>query len=218
MKNLILTLAVLVSATTIANAQSAKYIAVMQKNVDVVDSFVKQDMAALASTFKRIGDAEKTQGLPYYYAALSKMFQTYTMPKRDPKVLGVLCNEIDSLIDKAIALGFNNSETKVLQGMVLTTRMDVEPSRFMEYGPGSTAKFKEAMALDSTNPRAVLQLAIGTFFTPEQFGGGKAKAEKLAAKAEALFATFKPASSIHPVWGRSTLYGFLMPMFAKKEN
>jgi hypothetical protein len=38
--------------------------------------------------------------------------------------------------------------------------------------------------------------------TPEAFGGGKANAKKQFEKALELYKTFKPASPLHPDWGK----------------
>ncbi len=43
----------------------------MKKNLALFDSAkTTADYQTLANTFERIGDAEKTQWLPYYYAGL----------------------------------------------------------------------------------------------------------------------------------------------------
>src|ERR1700733_2370652 len=53
-------------------AQSEKYAASMQTNLALFDSAKKyEDFNKMANNFERIGDAEKTQWLPYYYAALA---------------------------------------------------------------------------------------------------------------------------------------------------
>ncbi|RYG51002.1 MAG: hypothetical protein EOO01_09435, partial [Chitinophagaceae bacterium] len=50
-------------------AQSEKYNEAMQKNLSRFDSVkTTAEFQALAATFERIGDAEKTEWLPYYYA------------------------------------------------------------------------------------------------------------------------------------------------------
>src|ERR1700679_632606 len=56
-----------------SQAQSDKYVQTMQKNITLLDSAKTIDqLTSLAATFDRIGDAEKTQWLPYYYAALAQ--------------------------------------------------------------------------------------------------------------------------------------------------
>ncbi len=71
MKKALLALSLLVTLAT--GAQSDKYTQMMQKNIALLDSAKSiDDLQSLASTFDRIGDAEKTRWLPYYYAALAQ--------------------------------------------------------------------------------------------------------------------------------------------------
>ncbi|HZH37826.1 MAG TPA: hypothetical protein VEX65_11150, partial [Flavisolibacter sp.] len=69
MKKVLFSLSLLVSFTFVAVAQSAKYMGAMQEKIAAVDSVrSEQGLLDLSATFERIGDAEKTQWLPYYYA------------------------------------------------------------------------------------------------------------------------------------------------------
>ena len=46
----------------------------MKKNISMLDSaFQKGNFAELSNNFERIGDAEKTQWLPHYYASLFQL-------------------------------------------------------------------------------------------------------------------------------------------------
>ena len=55
-----------------AYSQSEKYVAAMQKTLTLFDSAkTVEDFTTMANNFERIGDAEKTQWLPYYYAGLA---------------------------------------------------------------------------------------------------------------------------------------------------
>ena len=70
MKKMIFSLVMLVSIT--AMAQSDKYEAAMKKNLAQFDSMkTTADYQSLSAAFERIGDAEKTQWLPYYFSALA---------------------------------------------------------------------------------------------------------------------------------------------------
>ena len=53
-------------------AQPDKYVEAMKKNLAQLDAGkTSADFQAAANAFERIGDAEKTQWLPYYYAGLA---------------------------------------------------------------------------------------------------------------------------------------------------
>src|ERR1700761_6748252 len=71
MKKMILALVLFASLT--AGAQTDKYTQSMQANISQLDSGNSIDkLQSLAAAFERIGDAEKTKWLPYYYAALAQ--------------------------------------------------------------------------------------------------------------------------------------------------
>ena len=64
-------------------AQSDKYVEAMQKNISLLDAAkTTQDFQTAANAFERIGEAEKTQWLPYYYAGLS-LARAGWMDRRD---------------------------------------------------------------------------------------------------------------------------------------
>ncbi|MEO9211038.1 MAG: hypothetical protein ABI208_08065 [Ginsengibacter sp.] len=192
--------------TVITFAQSEKYISNMKKNIAQLDSNYSTEMA---NSFVRIGDAEKTQWLPYYYAAYCYVMQAYT--GKDNSVKDALAEKANTLINQASTiLGKDNSEIAVIRSMISTTHLMVDPqSRFMTYGPEASSHSEDAQSLDSTNPRPVLLEAQMKFYTPEAFGGGKDVAKVLFDKAALLFANFKPVTEISPVWGKSTLDYFL---------
>src|SRR5215210_2127010 len=58
--------------TTVSFAQSDKFQKAMEANIALLDSAkTSADLTNVAANFERIGDAEKTQWLPYYYAGLA---------------------------------------------------------------------------------------------------------------------------------------------------
>jgi len=73
MKKVIILSFVLVNTFFAAFSQSDKFNAAMGSTLQQLGTAkTPEDMAAVAAKFERIGDAEKTQWLPYYYAAMVK--------------------------------------------------------------------------------------------------------------------------------------------------
>ena len=209
MKKLVLFAAV-ICFSSVTFAQSDKYISAMKANIALMDSMmVKANGAELANNFERIANAEKTQWLPYYYAALATVSGAYT--EKDNTKKDALADKAQQLIDKAEAiLGKENSETDVIKSMIATAHMMVDPqTRYMTYGPASSAFIGKSKSLDSTNPRPVLLEAQSKFFTPEAYGGGKAAAKEYFDKANALNEKFKPETELSPNWGKNSLQYFL---------
>ena len=81
MKTIIAAIALLAAVSV--NAQSDKYADAMKKNLSMFDSAkTTLDYQNLSSAFERIGDAEKTQWLPYYYAGLALTTAGWVDPNR----------------------------------------------------------------------------------------------------------------------------------------
>jgi hypothetical protein len=75
----------------------------------------------------------------------------------------------------------------------------------MTYGPQAAEALETAKKLDANNPRVYLLEGQDKYYTPEQYGGSKEEAKVLFEKSKQLFESFKPASSIHPDWGKGTV-------------
>ncbi|MEO8861936.1 MAG: hypothetical protein ABI358_10965 [Ginsengibacter sp.] len=209
MKKVFLIAAIICFASSIF-AQSDKYKDAMKTNIALLDSIMGNGNGIeLANKFERIGDAEKTQWLPYYYAAYSTITQAYA--EKDNSKKDAMADKAQQLLDKAETInGKENSETDVIKSMIATTHMTVDPqSRYMTYGPAITAALDKSKSLDPTNPRPVLIEAENTFFTPEAYGGGKDAAKKLFDQAKTLNDNFKPETDLSPNWGKTAINYFL---------
>lgn len=180
-------------------AQSDKFTASMQKNLVLLDSAkTTADLENVSNAFVRIGDAEKTQWLPYYYAALAQTRIGWTDKKVDADQLA---EKVRALVAKAEAIE-KNAELCTITNMAATQQMLVDPqSRWQTYGAEASSALEDGMKLDPNNPRLYYLQAMSVYGTPEQFGGGKQKAKPLFEKAVALFKTFtlKP---LYPNWGQ----------------
>jgi tetratricopeptide (TPR) repeat protein len=181
-------------------AQSEKYIAAMEKNLHMFDTAAKTtaDYLTLANNFERIGDAEKTQWLPYYYAGLALANAGWADPALEKDANST---RINTFCDKAEALD-KNSEIYVLRNMSATQQMLVDPqTRYMTYGVKAKDYLDIAIKLNPDNPRIYYLQGESLFGTPAAFGGGKDKAKPLFEKALALYKVDKP-KPMWPNWGK----------------
>ena len=139
-------------------------------------------MKDLSNSFERIGDAEKTQWLPYYYAALAEVNAAYLVPGKQgmAETTDPMADRAELLINKADALSKDNSEIYVVKKMIATLRMMADPmNRYMQYGPQAQQALETAKKLNPENPRIYLLEGEDKFFTPEQYGGSKTEAKAL---------------------------------------
>ncbi len=199
-------------------AQSEKYHNAMLQKVQAMDTTHNIDnIKDLAGAFERIGDAEKTQWLPYYYAALAQVNTGYmlSMGKMGGMAdqLDPIADKADAMLSKAEALSDNNSEIFIVKKMIATLRMMADPmNRYMTYGPQAQEALETAKKLNPENPRVYLLEAQDKFYTPEQYGGSKEEAKKLFEQAGKKYDTFKPASDIDPNWGRGIMQYIMSQM------
>jgi len=194
-------------------AQSEKFVKAMEPKVMAVDTTHSPDgLKELANAFERIADAEKTQWLPYYYAALAHINAGLmsSMSGPDASITDPIADKAEALLNKAEALSKDNSEIYVVKKQIATLRMMADPmSRYMTYGPAAAQALEMAKKLNPENPRVYLLEGQDKFYTPEQFGGSKTEAKKLFEEAMKKHEAFKPESSIHPVWGKSQIQYFM---------
>jgi len=185
-------------------AQSEKYTAAMKANLFALDTSFKNpaNLLAMANNFERIASAEKNQWLPYYYAAYCQV--NYGFFEQDKTKVDAIANKAGELISKADALNPNNSEISCIKSMIATCHLMVNPmQRYMEYGQESADHMDAAIKQDPSNPRPYLLKGQNLKFTPAEFGGGCSTAKPELQTALDKFAAFKPASELHPNWGKA---------------
>jgi hypothetical protein len=180
------------------HAQSDRYVAAMKANLALFDSAkTTQQFQTMANTFERIGDAEKTQWLPYYYAALALLSPGWTDTKIDKDANS---QRVTALCDKAEAIE-KNAEIYSLRNMAATQQMLVDPqNRWATYGVQASTALQEGLKLDPDNPRLYYLQGQSIFGTPVAFGGGKDKAKPIFEKSIELFKKAHP-KPLYPDWG-----------------
>ena len=160
---------------TASFAQNEKYVKAMEPKVSMLDTNNGVEVLKdLANTFERIGNAEKTQWEPYYYAAYcTVMAGTLSMPQDGS--FGDNSAIADPMADKA-----DNSEIYCVIKMIHSLRMLGNPmARFMSEGAKASEALGKAKSLNENNPRVYILEAQDKYYTPEQFGGSKDDAQKL---------------------------------------
>ncbi len=195
--------AVTLLLSTLVFAQSEKFTTAMKKNLAALDSSFKSppNLLIVANNFERIASAEKSQWLPYYYAAFCQV--NYGFIQQDKSKTDGYADKAAELIAKADSLSPNNSEISCIKSMIASCHMMVDPAqRWMEYGKESSSNLEAAISQDPNNPRPYYLKGQGLRYTPEQFGGGCKTAKPELQSALDKYAVFKPSSELAPDWGR----------------
>ena len=124
--------------------------------------------------------------------------------------------EVEQAIEWMDEMKNKNSEDYALLSMLQGFSLQFKGMRAMFIGPKAKKNAQIAIALDSTNPRAYYVYASNDFYTPEQYGGGKA-AEKYLKKAISLPAQKVPNNYL-PSWGIEEAYELLIRLYIKKRK
>jgi len=170
-----------------------------------------EELQALANDFQRIADKEKDKWQPSYYTALAYIQKGRSqMQSGNNQALEEMADQAQKFVDAAEAMEKNNSEIHLLQKMIYSLKMMVNPmERFRTFGGKAEEELKKAEQLDPANPRVTLIKAEDVYYTPEQFGGSKTKGMELFKTAMEKFSTFKPKSALDPNWGKTEAQYFL---------
>ncbi len=194
-----------------AFSQTAYEKVMTEKITKISQTKTSEEFTALANDFVRIGEKEKTQWLPYYYAAFTTIQKGRAMMMGGKTSdLDPVADEAQKFLDKSIALNSENAENYILQKMIHSLKMMVDPmTRFMTEGNLATQALQKAEKLDPQNPRITLLKAEDTYYTPEQFGGSKTKGLELFQKSQEQFNAYTQKSSLDPNWGKDEAENFL---------
>ncbi|MDD4646364.1 MAG: hypothetical protein PHY99_10300 [Bacteroidales bacterium] len=170
MKKLILTIAIL-SVVLAGRSQSKEFTTAMSEGLT---QFAKcktiDDYQALGNRFSLIANAEKAEWLPLYYHAHCYILMSF-MESADATKKDSYLDVAEKSISKMIELAPKESEVYVLQSMMYSARLVVNPmERGQEYGGLIMQSIGIARGLDSTNPRAKFMKLKSDMGTAEFFG------------------------------------------------
>ncbi|AWV97821.1 hypothetical protein [Arcticibacterium luteifluviistationis] len=192
-----------------ASAQKPAYEKTMTDLVSKIQQTqFNESLQPLTNKMDRIAAAETEEWLPAYWVAYGQAMESFR--KQDSGEKDQLLELAEKSLAKAEAISPENDEIEVLKAQIASARLSVDPmNRFQTYGP----KFGSALALaekiNPTNPRVVYLKAMNAFYTPENFGGGKAIAKPLFEQAIDKYSKFEQKSVIHPSWGKMESEYFL---------
>lgn len=184
-------------------AQSnSKFEKTMVKQIDLLDKAkAGTDFVNAANAFERIANAETKEWLPLYYQAYALVLSSND-EKDNVKKDAVLDKALE-IANKADKLSPDNSEIVTLQSWITSMKIGIDPAtRGQKLGMEAGMLTAHAIELNPENPRPYFLQGTGLLFTPEQFGGGKAKALPVLEKAIEKFNAFKPANAMIPNWGK----------------
>ena len=190
-----------------AQAQDA-YEQQLQETVTKLDNAITvKNYQQLATDFASIANGQKTNWLPWYYAALcnAKIGWLY---ENDGDLIEPFAKKADGQIKKALSLLDTAKQKKELSevycvmSMVNRANVFINPMTYgRQYGPAASQYTKMAKQVNPENPRAIYLEGWEKYKTPKMWGGDKKKAkELLELAAKQLESQQEPGN--YPDWGK----------------
>ena len=166
-----------------------------------------KDYQQLTTVFERIADAQKTQWLPYYYAAFINA-KIGWLKQDDPDNIEQFADKAEEEIKKARALLDTSTQKEELSevysvlSMLNQARVFINPQTYgPKYGPAAHQYMKLSEAANPGNPRMLYLEGWQKFATPKMWGGDKTKAKELLTAAKQKLES-NSSSGIEPRWGK----------------
>src|SRR5690606_21572266 len=110
-----------------------------------------------------------------------------------------LLNDLKNSLEAETQANPDNAEAWALMASTYGMLSSMEPEKAMDYGSKAGSAEGRALATGPANPMVLLLIGINKFYTPEQWGGGKAAALKLFDRAIAAY----EAGAIERTWGHA---------------
>lgn len=175
-------------------------------NMDSVQNL--SGMMKVSAQFDMIAAKWENEWCTNYYAAYAKIIASFIV--QDIKKKDLFLDEAEKYFEKIKAIDSQNDETWVLAALITNARISVDgQNRGMQYGGIFNQYIEKAEKINPDNPRIHYLKGTSLFYTPEMYGGGKAKAKPYFEKAKELFSKEKKSSVLKPVWGEKQNLDFL---------
>lgn len=149
---------------------------------------------------------KKLVPLAHYYLGLVEYRKMSKVFDKNPAAAVPHIDAAISHLKKALASDSEFGDARALLSNCMGWKISTDASLTMKLGPQSAMEMQRAQASSPESPRVWYLAALSQYHTPEQWGGGKKKALAGFKKAAKLFESQKPASKLHPTWGRAELH------------
>ena len=208
MKKAILVITAITMMYVTTHAQDA-YTKQMQATVGKLDNAnAVRDYEQLTNDFLRIADVQKTQWLPYYYAAFCNAKIGWLKQNNDPDNIEPFANKAEGEIKKAQSLIDTVQQKKELSEiycvlmMLNQARVFINPETYgPRYGRQAFNYIQLAKQANPNNPRMLYLLGWQKFATPKMWGGDKALAKQFLTEATQK-SVAQSSNGIEPHWGK----------------
>lgn len=193
-----------------------------KKNLkSATNKFDEKSLLKVRGEFERILQLKKHQWLIHYYLAYIDYNLAMTGMRGEERDMGKIKKYNLSgfeQLNKSIDMRDDFADSYVLKIALNFNRWIYEQDKMNDIMSETEQAEKQALKLDSLNPRFYLMKGMSSYYTPEMFGGGAPKAVIELEKSCKIFETRKEIEDFYPDWGRDFSYGLLVMAYLKRNN
>ncbi len=196
----------LLAASTVLRAQQNDLPRVLASAYASIETGVEHDdKTALMRSYSVLGQAlAQHPGNPYVLYALS--FAEYRLIVKayvagDDDLFSALADSAVAHLERIAYDPVMKSDACALLGSIYGMKISKSWIKAPILGPKSNRFIEEAIAADSSNPRAWFFAGVSKYSTPEFFGGSKDEAATCFARAITCAERESTADSLRPHWG-----------------
>lgn len=154
-----------------------------------------------AGLFERIAAKEKENWLPYYYACLVYVTNSFNNPNK--KQVTINLKKAQDHLNEAEIFTDNTVEITVAKAFLMMAEMMIDPqNRAHTMAPKIEKLYMEAIALNPKNPRAVAGLADWKYGEAKWMNQDTTPYCQAFEKALLLFDNDTPTEPFGPTWGK----------------
>jgi hypothetical protein len=192
-----------------------------KKNLQTsMSSYDEKALMKVRGEFERILQLKKNEWIVTYYMALIDYTIASSAMGENPdkdKVKKFTESGFGNL-EKSILVRDDFADAYVLRYALSFNRWAYESDKMNDIMAQTEEAKNKATQLEPENPRLSLMDGISTFYTPEMFGGGAAKAVPILQKSVELFSKRVEKEAYYPDWGKDMAYGFLVLAYLKRDD
>jgi hypothetical protein len=209
MKLLFKTLMLLLFFTIPVHLEAQNLEESLSKTLTKMDSVQNlSGMMNVSAQFDMLASKWEKEWSANYYAAYAKVIASFIV--QDNKKKDLFLDEADKYLEKIKVIDSKNDETWILAALITNARISVDgQNRGMQYGAIFNQYLAQAEKINPNNPRLYYMRGSSLFYTPEMYGGGKAKPKPLFEKAKELFTKEAKTSVLKPTWGEKQNLDYL---------
>jgi tetratricopeptide (TPR) repeat protein len=153
------------------------------------------------SLFERLLMQDQKLDLIHYYIGFADYRLATKYFENNQEKAGQYLDDGIAHLEKAIQLNDKLADAQALVSSLYGQKIGLDPAQAMILGPKTWTAMGAAKKSSPDNPRVLMLQAISTYYSPEQYGGSKAKGAEDMEKAIAAFRQEKLEDPLLPDWG-----------------